>query len=71
MAVHATRKVRESTGNPAPLPLLIKIAPDLKNEEKKEIAEVVMQTKVTSLSMSKFGQALRDRQSVESSTIHL
>lgn len=39
------RKVRESTGNTAPLPLLVKIAPDLSDNEKKAIASVVMKTK--------------------------
>lgn len=38
-------KVRESTGNPAPLPLFVKIAPDLMEHEKREIASVVMDTK--------------------------
>lgn len=38
-------QVRESTGNPKPLPLLVKIAPDLTEKEKKEIAGVVLATK--------------------------
>lgn len=40
-----TWKVRESTGNSAPLPLLVKIAPDLSDTEKKAIASVVVKTK--------------------------
>lgn len=40
-------QVRESTGNPKPLPLLVKIAPDLTDKEKKEIAGVVLATKVS------------------------
>ena len=40
------RKVRESTGSAAPLPLLVKIAPDLNQQEKEEIATVVLKTKV-------------------------
>lgn len=40
-------QVRESTGNPKPLPLLVKIAPDLTEREKKEIAGVVLSTKAS------------------------
>lgn len=43
--LHLSFQVRESTGNPKPLPLLVKIAPDLTEKEKKEIAGVVLATK--------------------------
>ncbi|CAN0193879.1 unnamed protein product, partial [Laminaria digitata] len=46
-AMAARDKVRESTGNPNPLPLLVKIAPDLNEKEKKEIAGVVVKTKAS------------------------
>lgn len=51
-AMAARDKVRESTGNPAPLPLLVKIAPDLSENEKKAIASVVVKTKVDGLIVS-------------------
>ena len=47
LVVLLSQKVRESTGNPAPLPLLVKIAPDLSLKEKKEIAAVVVKTKAS------------------------
>eukprot|EP00752_Nemacystus_decipiens_P001319 g1309.t1 len=51
-AMDARDQVRESTGNPKPLPLLVKIAPDLTEKEKKEIAGVVLATKVDGLIVS-------------------
>ncbi|CAN0194682.1 unnamed protein product, partial [Hapterophycus canaliculatus] len=44
--------VLESTGSLKPLPLLVKIAPDLTEKEKKEIASVVASTKVDGLIVS-------------------
>ncbi|CAM9323689.1 unnamed protein product [Ascophyllum nodosum] len=51
-AMAARDKVRESTGSAAPLPLLVKIAPDLNQQEKEEIATVVLKTKVDGLVVS-------------------
>ncbi|CBN76520.1 dihydroorotate dehydrogenase [Ectocarpus siliculosus] len=51
-AMDARDQVCESTGNPMPLPLLVKIAPDLTEREKRDIANVVLSTKVDGLIVS-------------------
>ncbi|CAM9336485.1 unnamed protein product [Scytosiphon promiscuus] len=51
-AMDARDQVLESTGSLKPLPLLVKIAPDLTEREKKEIASVVASTKVDGLIVS-------------------
>lgn len=40
-------QVRESIGNKGPLPLLVKIAPDLSALEKEDIAAVALETKAS------------------------
>ncbi|CAM9657190.1 unnamed protein product, partial [Sphacelaria rigidula] len=45
-AMAARDQVRETSGTKAPLPLLVKIAPDLDEQEKEDIAAVALDTKV-------------------------